>query len=277
MSKTVHRNFYRNGQLHEEVPLRNGRKHGLFRTWHKNGVLASVEPYRDGLLHGTCRQWDEHGKQLGKFVMIHGTGTQRTWHDNGQVQLEISMIDGEFCGPSCVWLQDGTLVSERIYLFGKLASAAEYRVAAAKNARLPRLPGRRHRTPPMGIALKKHIHRMFVQRLLTKPNHCDAEKWLHKNPSDHTGRCVGRFKRESESLKFVEALSRAGATGVIVPDIYKNKEGDQLADSLLVHLPRSPARRKAIRSICSQLQKKKLGAMEPSEDIGESYLYLSMS
>jgi hypothetical protein len=277
VNRTIQRNFYRSGQIHEEMPICNGRKHGLARTWHKNGILAYVEPYRDGVLHGTCRQWDETGKPLGKFVMNHGSGTLRSWHDNGQLQLEVTLLDGEFCGRSRIWLQDGTLVAERIYLHGNLVSTDEYRLAAAKNHRLPRLPRHAAKVPTKNLSLQKHIHRVFVHSLLGKPNHCDARKWLHKKPSDHTARSVGRFKRETDSLKFVEKLNLAGATEVIVPDIYQNKAGDQLADSLLVHLPKSPARRRAIRSVCSQLRKRKLGAVEPTEDIGESYLYLSMS
>ena len=81
MSSALQCQYYRNGQLREEVPLRKGRRHGTVRTWHKNGVLASEEPYRAGLLHGVCRQWDETGKLLGKYRLIHGTGIQRAWHD----------------------------------------------------------------------------------------------------------------------------------------------------------------------------------------------------
>ena len=98
MSSAIQRQFYRNGQLREEVPLRKGRRHGTVRTWHKNGVLASEEPYRAGLLHGVCRQWNETGKLLGKCRLVHGTGIQRAWHDNGQLQLEVSTVRGEFCG-----------------------------------------------------------------------------------------------------------------------------------------------------------------------------------
>ena len=50
MSSAIQCQYYRNGQLREEVPLRKGRRHGAVRTWHKNGVLASEETYRDGLL-----------------------------------------------------------------------------------------------------------------------------------------------------------------------------------------------------------------------------------
>ena len=90
-------------------------------------------------------------------------------------------------------------------------------------------------------------------------------------------RSLGRFKREGDALKFVEALYKAGATEVITPDIYAGKAGDQFADCLLVKLPGIAARRKAVRKVCSQLSKQKLGAFQPDKDMGESHLYLLLA
>src|SRR5579872_5210428 len=116
VSTTIQLDYYRSGQLREQVPMRDGRRHGTARTWHKDGRLATEEPYQNGLLHGLCRQWDEAGRLLGRYTMIHGTGIQRAWHDNGQLQLEISTVRGEFSGRNRLWLCDGTLISERFYL-----------------------------------------------------------------------------------------------------------------------------------------------------------------
>ncbi len=81
----------------------------------------------------------------------------------------------------------------------------------------------------------------------------------------------------SDALKFVAALYEAGATKVIAPDIYDSKAGDQFADCLLVRLPKIAAKRKAIRKVCAQLSKRKLGAFQPDKDIGETHLYLSLA
>src|ERR1035438_10402472 len=90
-------------------------------------------------------------------------------------------------------------------------------------------------------------------------------------------RGLGRFKRESDALKFVQALYKAGATDVIAPDIYASKTGNQFADCLLVKLPNIAPKRKAVRKVCSQLSKRKLGAFQPDKDIGESHLYLLLA
>lgn len=254
--------------------MRNGRRHGVHRTWHKNGRLASEEPYQNGLLHGICRQWDEQGRLLGRYKMTRGTGVQRAWHDNGQLQMEVSTVRGEFCGRNRIWLRDGTLLSERICLHGRAVSADKYRAAAASDKTLPKLRGSPAKIPPKNGAMEKHIYRVFVDSLLEKPRHRDAKVWLHQNGGPKIGHSLGRFKRERDAENFVEQLYRAGAAKVIAPDIYEGKAGDQFADCLLVRLPKSPAKRKAVRRVCAQLRRRDLGAMRPEKDIGEAYLYL---
>jgi hypothetical protein len=271
---TIQRHFYRTGLVHEEILLRNGRRHGVYRTWHKNGVLASEEPYVNGLPHGICRQWDDEGHLLGKYRMVRGTGVQRGWHDNGQLQMEVSTVRGQFCGRNRIWLRDGTLLSERYYLRGRIVSADEFREAAAKDRRLPRCRSTTAKPLPRNGATGKHIYRVFLESLLEKPKQTDAREWLLRNGGEPAAHSLGRFKRERDAAKFVEQLYHAGAAKVIAPDIYSNKAGDQFADCLLVRLPKDPAKRKALRRVCAQLRRRDLGAVKPGEDIGEAYLYL---
>jgi len=277
VSATIQKTFYRNGQLREQVPVRNGRRHGVARIWHKNGKRASEEPYENGLLHGVCRHWNEAGRLVGEYRMIHGTGIQRDWHDNGKLQIEVSTVHGEFCGRNRIWLRDGTLLTERFYLHGLAVSAEAYRAAAAKDKTLPKFRGKPARLTGKNRVKPLHIHRVFVDSLLEKRKQCEARKWLAKKTSDPTARSLGRFKRESDAAKFVEALYQAGAVEVIAPDIYRNKARDQFADCLLVKLPKIAARRKAVRQVCGQLWTRRLGAVQPDKDIGESHLYLSLA
>ena len=275
MKKTVEKAFHRNGRLREVVPLRNGRRHGVVRVWHKNGVLANEERYLNGLLHGVCRQWNETGRLLGKYRMVHGTGVQRTWHQNGRLQLEFSTVRGDFSGRYRLWLNDGKLMSEEIYLNGRPVTAEEYRAACAKDKSLPKLTGKAGKPLPNTVATEKHIHEVFVRSLLAQRNRAEVRKWLENGGK--AVRSLGRFKRESDALKFVEALYKAGASKVIAPDIYAGKAGDQFADCLLVKLPKIAPKRKAIRKVCAQLSKRKLGAFQPDKDIGETQLYLLLA
>ena len=215
------------------------------------------------------------GRLLGKYRMVQGTGVQRAWHDNGKLQMELSTVRGEFCGRSRSWLSDGTLLSDDIYLRGKLVSADEYRAAAAKDKSLPKL-GQGGEGRETGVG---ETHSPSVRRWRCWPSRIASRRgpgWTAER-ADKSARSLGRFKRESDAAKFVAALYDAGATEVIVPDVYRSKNGDQFADGLLVRLPKAPAKRKAIRKVCAQLQKRKLGAVQPDADIGETHLFLSLA
>jgi hypothetical protein len=186
-------------------------------------------------------------------------------------------VRGEIGGRNRIWLRDGTLLSEQIYLCGRSVSVETYRKAAARDKTLPRLRGRTANLPCNNRATPKRIHSVFTNALLEKATRVEARDWLHKNGGVSTVRSLGRFKRERDAAKFVQKLYQAGATEVIVPDTYSTKNGDQFADDLLVRLPKDARRRKAVRVVCARLQKRKLDAFEPVEDIGESHLYLSMT
>lgn len=275
VKNSVEKAFHRNGRLREVVPLRNGRRHGAVRVWHKNGVLANEERYQNGLLHGVSRQWNEAGRLLGEYRMVQGTGVQRTWHENGRLQLEFSTVRGDFSGRYRLWLNDGKLMSEEIYLNGRPVTAEEYRAARAKDKSLPKWTGKAGKPLPNTVATEKHIHEVFVRSLLAQKNSAEAGKWLESGGK--AVRSLGRFKRKADALKFVEALYQAGATEVIAPDIYDGKADDQFVDCLLVKLPGIAAKRKAIRKVCLQFSKRKLGAFQPDKDIGETHLYLSLA
>jgi hypothetical protein len=277
VSATIQKAFYRNGQIRERVPVRDDRRHGIVRVWHKNGKRASEEPYQNGLLHGVSRHWNQAGRRLGEYRMIQGTGIQRDWHDNGKLQIEVSTVRGDFCGRNRIWLRDGTLLTERFYLHGLAVNAETYRAAAAKDKTLPKFSGQPAKLTAKNRVKPLHIHRVFVDSLLEKRNQREARKWLTKKTGDQTARSLGRFKHENNATKFIEALYQAGAVEVIAPDIYRNKARDKFSDCLLVQLPKSAAKRKTIRKVCAQLRTRKLGAVQPDEDIGEGHLFLSLA
>jgi len=274
MSKTtIQRHYYRNGQLREQIPLRNGQRHGVVRNWHRNGALASEEPFVDGLLHGICRHWDETGRLLGEYEMNQGTGVQRSWHDNGKLQCEISTVRGRFYGRSRLWLRDGTLLSDHIYLDGREVSFETYRKAAQVDDALPAI---NEKPQPFTKPTEKQIYVIFVSEQLQSEVCREAQSWLVESKRDKK-RSLGRFPNAQSALKFVQKLYEAGAINVVAPDIYLGKRGAQFADFLLVEIPPNHARRTAIRKICSQLRRKKLGVLQPEKDIGETHLFLSMA
>ena len=272
----TNRFFHRNGVLEMEETFRDQKLHGRRRTWHRNGQIATEEFYLEGLLRGIVRQWNEDGKLLGSYEVQHGTGLQKSWHDNGKLRHEFSTVDGKFCGRDRLWLRDGTLISDHIFLHGRSVTVAEYRKAMAKDPSLPKLrAGNPVKIPRESRASKKHMLDVFVAGLLKKRNQMEALEWL--KAEGKTTRSLGRFKSVGSASKFVAELYQAGAVKIIAPDIYQSKRGDQFSDNLLVKLPKSASQRKAIRAVCQQLQNNEHGAFQPEKDLGEAYLYISMS
>src|SRR5438045_7410711 len=75
---------------------------------------------------------------------------------------------------------------------------------------------------------QRRIHRVAMTWLLRKPNRFEALAWLRKEVGGKTNRSLGHFRNvrdgaNSQAARFVEDLYRAGATEVIVPDVYRNK------------------------------------------------------
>jgi len=270
----VRRTFYRKGIVALEEHYRKGKLHGKRRMWHHNGQLAEEDSYCHGLLHGLCRQWSDSGRLLGSFHMDHGTGVQQTWHDNGQLNVEFTTVAGQFCGRNRMWLRDGTLISDEVLLLNREVTPDEYRQAAARDERLPKLRGRIAKLPVKDPAWERKNFRLYVSWLLAKRNGSEVRAWL--KAEDKTKRGLGLFKRKSLAVEFVEELYLSGAIKVIAPDIYRNKRGDQFADRLVVQLPKEPGKRKAIRKACAQLRKGDLCAVLPEKDWGESHLYIQM-
>lgn len=275
MSTTTQRSFYRNGQVREEVPLRNGRRHGVARTWYKNGTLALEEPYQDGKLHGVCRQWDERGKLLGEYQMNHGTGIQRVWFENGKLQWEHSFVNGMSTGPVRLWLQDGSFASEQWLIENREAKSPQYAKAASEHPDWPQYSS--NGTAPRKLSPVKLDRRAFelhCEWLLSKENTRDALEWLQE--AKPSARAVGALSGQ-QAQKIVNKAIASGARRVLAADIYKSKEGKEFTDVLLSQLPKSGSQRAAVREVFTSLPRRAKCAVQPDRDHGEPWLYAYFS
>lgn len=272
----IKRFYYRNGRVRMEIRQVAGKFHGFNRTWHHNNQLAEELQYHHGLLHGTSRQWDETGRLLGSFTMNRGAGCQFYWHENGNPKLEINSLNGKFHGRMRLWLRDGTLIQETYFISNVDVPRAKYLKGAREHPEWPQHEGQ----PPGKVtrsshALKLKEHELFIESLLEK-SHAEARQWLSPTENPEL-RSLARFRTAKAVLQFVEMLYAAGAKTVIAAVIYADSRGKQLADRLLIELPESSAKRKALRKLCQNLCDKRGGAMLPDEkDIGENYLFLNL-
>jgi MORN repeat variant len=276
LKRRIKRLYYRNGQVRTEDRELAGQRHGFCRTWYYNGQLAEELSYRHDQLHGTSRQWDEHGRLLGSFTMNHGTGTQRYWHQNGKLRLEINSFNGKFWGRMRIWLRDGTLIQETCYISNVDVTRAKYLKAARQHPEWPQHKGDpAGRVAREGPALKLRQYELFIESLLEK-SHAEARKWLNEAKRPDM-RSLARFRTANAALRFVETIYAAGAEAVVVVAIYAGKHGKQFADLLLVKLPSTLSKRKALRKLCQDFCDKRDGAMLPDQkDMGESHLYINL-
>jgi antitoxin component YwqK of YwqJK toxin-antitoxin module len=132
MNSKVTRLFHPNGALRAEIPLQNGRPHGLRKDWHLNGTLAAEIPFENGLQHGVTKAWATDGRLLGEYVMEHGVGTFKSWYDNGVLSQEIEMRAGEPNGRQRSWDENGEFVGEAYWIKGKKLSRKKY-IEASKS------------------------------------------------------------------------------------------------------------------------------------------------
>jgi len=271
----IKRIYYRNRRIHAEISYLGRELHGYYRTWHFNNQLAEENYYRHGLMHGANRQWDDKGCLLGTFTMKRGTGTQRYWHENGQLSLEVDTVEGEFHGRIRMWLMDGTLIEENYFIGKRKVTHAAYRKAALQNPDWPQYKGQpAGKVASQDPALERREYKLFIESILKK-SHAEAREWL-RSGKQADSRSLATFRTAGAALRFVEVLYAAGAETVIVAPVSVGKQGKEFADCLLVKLPGSPSKRKALHMLCQDLCNKRNRAMLPDKDSGESHLFLRL-
>lgn len=70
--QTVMKQWYKNGQPHFEMRLKDGNLHGKSLRWYKNGQMKSKQYYIDGVKDGTFKEWDKEGNVVHKEVYDMG-------------------------------------------------------------------------------------------------------------------------------------------------------------------------------------------------------------
>lgn len=140
MSGQTRQFFHPNGRLQSEIPLVNGRPHGITMDYHPNGQLAAEIPVENGLQHGTARLWATDGRLLGEYEMKHGTGVAKIWYDNGVVQSEVPMVKGLVTGRQRSWDEKAEPGATLYWIRNKKVSRKKYLEAAAADPTLPQYP-----------------------------------------------------------------------------------------------------------------------------------------
>lgn len=73
--------FYLSGSIKEEIPLVNGKEHGIGREFNKDGLVITLNTYLNGIIVGKeiINRYDRNNKRQGKW---------KFFYDEGNLQLE---------------------------------------------------------------------------------------------------------------------------------------------------------------------------------------------
>ncbi len=101
------------GVLIVENGLKDGYRHGPYRSYHNNGQLNEERFYVNNVEHGIARQYDYDGKLIGSYSMHFGTGVDLWYQEKGVLSEEREYVDGAVHGFERWYFMDGkTLFQE---------------------------------------------------------------------------------------------------------------------------------------------------------------------
>ena len=124
-TRTNHKTWHENGQLAAEVPMVDGRAHGVGYGWHKNGELAGENHFKDDQWHGSFRSWDENGNLISEkfYDMGMPDGVHKIWDSHGSLIEEKMYKNGKPHGAHKKWDGSGNLLEEIIFEDGQVVAA----------------------------------------------------------------------------------------------------------------------------------------------------------
>ena len=60
----LEKEYYANGKLAREIPLKDGLIHGEVKTYYENGKIRSTANFVNGNIHGSLREYNQAGKVI---------------------------------------------------------------------------------------------------------------------------------------------------------------------------------------------------------------------
>ena len=132
----LHKNFFKNkkNQVHYELNILRGKRHGRFIEYYKSGQMKHDCNYSNGKLNGEYMSYHENGEL--KFQTKYNNGIQsgetKSYYNNGNIYRSFKLSDGNYEGEIKEFHKNGNLkfVSEnKNYTFYKnnnIACEIEY-------------------------------------------------------------------------------------------------------------------------------------------------------
>ena len=120
--------YYKTGELQLFSEWKNGKKKGITKTFYKNGQTKTIEIFRNNLLQDTAIYYDSLGQILEIFPYFDGKleGNYKAYYNNGQMEVRGKYCNGKKCGKAWIFYPDGEIKRKRIYLEDSIIYDVEY-------------------------------------------------------------------------------------------------------------------------------------------------------
>lgn len=111
----VYQEYWENGNLKIEIPLRKGVKNGNVMLYHENSSKHEVRAYKKDKMHGTWMIWDDKGNKLAEANYSNGRkhGKWFVWDENGIKRYDMTYRKGEKAGTWFMFDEEGKLIMEK--------------------------------------------------------------------------------------------------------------------------------------------------------------------
>ena len=80
----IARDYFPDGTVHMEIPIKNGKFHGRVTEWHSNGKMNAQSDFSEGQLHGQNREWTADGKLFRERVYDHDRIASEKNHEDAK-------------------------------------------------------------------------------------------------------------------------------------------------------------------------------------------------
>lgn len=93
----ISKNFYDNGKLRNEVPVKAGKRHGVAREYYENGQLAAEIEYKEDVKNGWSKWYYQDGilYQEAEFVGNQKEGIEKKYYNTGELMAVLKWKGGK--------------------------------------------------------------------------------------------------------------------------------------------------------------------------------------
>ncbi len=92
----IKKSYYSDGSIKSEVPIVEGKRHGIAKNFYSDGTVSHKVVYENGLRHGASKWYYETGELYRETPYVKGKmeGIRKKYYRNGNLKAEIPFRNG---------------------------------------------------------------------------------------------------------------------------------------------------------------------------------------